>query len=303
MQAVSVRAQAGVILVCGETQMQRRVPFPPLSRAWLAFPLVAAVVLGSGTLAIAQSSVDTIFGATLAEPNQKTAEISTQELQRILTEGTATVFDARPPMEYAISHVPGALNVAQKPGTSISVYISDVAEIERQVPDKNHPLVLYCNGPYCGKSKRLSDVLLAAGYTNVRRYQLGAPTWRALVGTMQIELAGLKYVWESDHTAVFLDARSPEEFQAGTVPGARNLQVDDVERAKEDGRLPMEDHNTRVIVFGGDADQARAVADRVAKNAFHNVAFFGGDMASLETIVDSSAGSRAVTIQCSTIRT
>jgi rhodanese-related sulfurtransferase len=268
--------------------MRFRISRLPLRRALLTIPLLAVVVLTNGTSASAQSSVPTIFGATLAEPNQKTAEVSTAELQRVLMDGTAAVFDARPPMEYATSHVPGARNVGQKPGTPTSLYISDVAEIARQVSDKNTPLVLYCNGPYCGKSKRLSEDLLAAGYTNVRRYQLGAPTWRALVGTMQIELAGLRYVWLADQTAVFFDARSPEEFQTGSLPGARNLQLDDVELAKEDGRLPMDDHNTRVIVFGSDAEQARAVADRVAKNAFHNVAFFGGDIATLETVVGLS---------------
>lgn len=274
--------------VDGEPPMHCRIPRPLLSRALLAVPLVAVVALSDGALASAQSSVATIFGATLAEPNQKTAEISTEELQRVLIDGSATVFDARPPMEFATSHVPGARNVGQKPGTPVSLYISDVAEIERQLPARNTPLVLYCNGPYCGKSKRLSEDLIAAGYTNVRRYQLGAPTWRALVGTMQIELDGLKYVWQADQTAVFLDARTPDEFQSGSLPGARNLQVEDVEQAKEDGRLPMEDHNTRVIVFGGDAEQARALADRVAKNAFHNVTFFGGDIASLETVVGFS---------------
>jgi hypothetical protein len=46
----------------------------------------------------------------------------------------------------------------------------------------------------------------------------------------------------------------------------------------------MEDHNTRVIRFGANAEQARAVADRAAKDVFHNVAFFDGDKASLETV-------------------
>jgi len=77
-------------------------------------------------------------------------------------------------MEFATSHIPGSLNVAQKPGTSKALYISDVAEIIRvQSGDRSKPVVLYCNGPFCGKSKRVSDELLAAGFTNVKRYQLG----------------------------------------------------------------------------------------------------------------------------------
>jgi len=54
-----------------------------------------------------------------------------------------------------------------------------VKEIERAVKgEKSTPIVLYCNGPFCHKSKRLSAELLEAGFTNVRRYQLGMPTWR-----------------------------------------------------------------------------------------------------------------------------
>jgi rhodanese-related sulfurtransferase len=136
--------------------------------------------------------------------------------------------------------------------------------------------VLYCNGPFCGKSKRLSEELIAAGYTNVRRYQLGIPTWRALVGVTEIELAGVLYVLEKDKTAVFLDARGPEEFKTGSIPAARNVTVADVKKAKDDGRLPMDDHNTRIIVFGTDGAQARALTEAIAKEAFHNVSFFGG---------------------------
>jgi rhodanese-related sulfurtransferase len=219
-----------------------------------------------------------VFQATLTEPNQRTPEVSTDELRQILADQSAIVFDSRPHMEYAISHIPGARNVAAKPDVPISVYISDVAEIARLVPDKDAAIVLYCNGPFCGKSKRLSEELLEAGYTNVRRYQLGAPVWRALVGIMEIETDGVRYVRDSDRTAVFVDARSPDEFRAGSLPGARNIPLADVTKAKDDGRLPMGDHNTRIIVFGLDAAQARAVVEELAKNAFHNVAYFPGSL-------------------------
>ena len=86
------------------------------------------------------------------------------------------MLDARPYREYAMGHIPGALNVAAKPGVPIAQYVSDVAEIGRLLNnDKTAALVLYCNGPFCGKSKRLSAELIEAGYANVRRYQLGIP--------------------------------------------------------------------------------------------------------------------------------
>ncbi len=227
------------------------------------------------TAALAASASLNIYQATLRE-KEKTPEVNTEELRQILAQKSATVFDARLPKEYAISHIPGALNVAAKPGVGLSVRVSDVAEIGAIVTDKQAPIVLYCNGPFCGASKRLSEELLEAGYTNIRRYQLGIPTWRALVGVTQIELEGVRYVMDGDKTAWFLDARSPEEFKAGSLPAARNVLVADVSKAKDDGRLPMEDHNTRIIVFGRDSAQARALAEAVAKNAFHNVAYYAG---------------------------
>src|SRR5882762_5477184 len=227
-----------------------------------------------------------VFQATLAESAQGTAEISTDELRRILAEKSAVVLDARPHMEFSISHIPGAVNVAPKPGVPMSSYVSDVSEIGRLMEGKKEtPLVLYCNGPYCGKSKRLAEELRMAGHTNVRRYQLGIPVWRALGGVTEIEPDGLRHVVANDRTAVLVDVREPEAFRAGTLPGARSIprsavlegkDVGEVKRAKDDGRLPMEDHNTRLIVVGGDIAAARYVAEALAREAFHNVSYFRG---------------------------
>ena len=243
----------------------------------ILFHMVFLLALGVLVTCASADSPATIYETTLMESGQKTPEVSTNELRKILAEKSATVFDARPLMEYSMSHIPGAVNVSEKPGVPISQYVSDVAEIGRVVGNnRSAPIVLYCNGPFCGKSKRLSEELIAAGYTHVRRYQLGIPVWRALVGVTEIELAGLLYVLREDKTAVFLDARGPEEFKAGTIPGAKNLPLADVKKAKDDGRLPMEDHNTRIIVLGRDGAQARAVTEAIAREAFHNVSFFGG---------------------------
>jgi rhodanese-related sulfurtransferase len=230
------------------------------------------------------SAAADISSATLAEPGAKTPEVSTQELREILSNRAATVLDSRPRAEYAVSHIPGALNVSAKPGVPISTYVSDVAEIGRLVQNrKDTPLVLYCNGPFCGKSKRLAEELVAAGYTSVRRYQLGIPVWRALGGVTVIEPDALGRVFREDRTAVFIDVRSPEEFSKGSVQGAKNIprplvlqgkDVGELKKAKDDGRLPMTDHNTRIIVFSDSAEDARFVADQIAREAFHNVSYF-----------------------------
>jgi rhodanese-related sulfurtransferase len=237
------------------------------------------------------SAAPDISTATLAESGARTAEVSTQELREILATRSATVLDARPRTEYAVSHIPGALNVAARPGVPISLYVSDVAEIGRLVQGrKETPLVLYCNGPFCGKSKRLAEELVGAGYTSVRRYQLGIPVWRALGGVTVIEPDGVARVHRDDRTAVFVDVRAADSFAKGSLQGARNIprplvlqgkDVGELKKAKDDGRLPMNDHNTRIVVFADAADDARFVADQIAREAFHNVAWFGGTVPEL----------------------
>ncbi len=240
----------------------------------------------------------TIYQAALAEEGAPSPQVSTAELILILSDGSALVLDTRPHAEWAVSHIPGALNVAPKPGMPMSQYTSDVAEIERITGgDRTRPLVLYCNGPFCGKSKRVTADLSAAGFTNARRYQLGIPIWRALGGVTVIEPDGARYVAANDRTAVWIDVREIDAFAAGTVPGARNIprgrvveekDAGEVRAAKDDGRLPMEDHNTRIIVFGNDEDDARYVAEALAREAFHNVAYFEGGYAALASALAES---------------
>lgn len=251
--------------------------------------LLIAVLLGLSFVANyakGESGVD-IYQATLKEPNQKTPEISTKEMQKILKEKSATVFDPRSSMEYAIDHIPGAINIAPK-NTGSENPDSVIAEIGRILKNnKAAPIVVYCNGPICGKSRHLANNLLAEGYTNVRRYQLGIPIWRVLVGFTEIELEGILYVAGKDQTAVLIDARDIQQFKIGTIPGAVNLPLskvrpgkkeDEIKKAKSDGRLPVKDHNTRIIIFGRDGAQARSLAEALAKAAsFHNVSYFAGD--------------------------
>jgi rhodanese-related sulfurtransferase len=127
--------------------------------------------------------------------------------------------------------------------------------------------------------------LFCAGFTNVRRYQRGIPVWRALGGVCEMDAAGLQYVLAQDRTAVLLDVREADEFRKGALPGARNIprtlvlegkDVGEIKRAQDDGRLPMESHNTRVVVLGSDAATARYVAEAIAREAFHNVTCFPG---------------------------
>lgn len=246
-------------------------------RSGMASLAVAAMVTLALTDAV-RAQGGSVHQTTLAEPNQKTPEVSTEELRRILADESAIVLDSRKHAEYVASHIPGARTLALRGDAPPA---ESVAAVERLVGgDKTKALVLYCNGPFCQASRRLSEQLVVAGFTNVRRYQLGIPMWRALGGVTEIELEGILRIFKVDRTAVFFDARAAEEFSAGTLPGARNIppgavQSGGLQRAAAE-LLPTEDFNTRIVVFGRHAAQARALAEAIAQSARHNVAYFPG---------------------------
>ena len=229
--------------------------------------LCTAAALALPAPAGAQPAVrPSVFQTTLEEPGQLTPEITTEELLSILSTNSEPVFDVRFAKEYAIAHIPGTINI----------YELEVDRISALYPDHSQPMILYCNGPSCGKSKRTSEQLVAMGYTQVRRYQLGMPVWRALSQTVQTDMPGFEYIYRGDRTAVFVDARTPAEYAAATVPGAVNVQKGEATAANDDGRLPLTDKGTRVVVFANTAQQARVVAAEIAKKAYWNSSYFGG---------------------------
>ena len=86
-----------------------------------------------------------------------------------------------------------------------------------------------------------------------------------------------------DRSTVVIDVRDPADFEGGSFPQARNIprglvvespESGEVRRARDDGRLPVNDHNTRILVVGRNADEAEFVARALAREAFHNVSYF-----------------------------
>ena len=77
---------------------------------------LSAALAVSFLLAATPSVAQSVFDATLGQAGEKTADVSTNDLRKIIKDRTAVLLDARPPMEFAVSHIPGAANVAPQPG-------------------------------------------------------------------------------------------------------------------------------------------------------------------------------------------
>lgn len=93
--------------------------------------------------------------------------VSRAELMDRMKLGLVTILDVRPTDEFALGHLPGALNV-------------QLSELERRLAklDKSKEIVAYCRGPYCVLSYEAVALLRTRGF-KVRRLEDGLPEWRA----------------------------------------------------------------------------------------------------------------------------
>ncbi len=93
--------------------------------------------------------------------------ISRVELLDRLKAGVVTVLDVRPKDEFALGHLPGAVNVA-------------LSELETRLADfaPDLEIVAYCRGPYCVLSYEAVAMLRARGF-KAHRLEDGLPEWRA----------------------------------------------------------------------------------------------------------------------------
>lgn len=93
--------------------------------------------------------------------------VSRNELLELSRAGVVTVLDVRPEDEFALGHLPGAVNVP------LHALKARLAEL-----DPAQEIVAYCRGPYCVLSYEAVAALRAQGFS-VRRLEDGFPEWRA----------------------------------------------------------------------------------------------------------------------------
>jgi ArsR family transcriptional regulator len=93
--------------------------------------------------------------------------ITRKQLLKLIREGAVTVLDVRPPDEFALGHVPGAVNI---PLRALKERLTEIN------PDRE--IVAYCRGEYCVLSFEAVALLRARGF-KVRRLEEGLPEWRA----------------------------------------------------------------------------------------------------------------------------
>ena len=93
--------------------------------------------------------------------------VSREELLQRYRTGAVTVLDVRPEDEFALGHLPGAVNIPLR-------------ALEKRLSELDHAneIVAYCRGPYCVLSYEAVAALRVRGF-KARRLEDGLPEWRA----------------------------------------------------------------------------------------------------------------------------
>ncbi len=89
------------------------------------------------------------------------------ELAMRLKEGSVTLLDMRPEDEFAMGHIPGAVQVDLSKLDALAATLNTTAEI-----------IAYCRGPYCIYAHQAVARLRQFGH-EARRLDGGLPEWRA----------------------------------------------------------------------------------------------------------------------------
>lgn len=93
--------------------------------------------------------------------------VSRSELLTRMKKGDVQVLDVRPEDEFALAHLPGALNIPL-----------DKLRKKLSALDPGKEVIAYCRGPYCVMSFETVAILRKKGF-KVRRLEDGLPEWQA----------------------------------------------------------------------------------------------------------------------------
>jgi rhodanese-related sulfurtransferase len=92
--------------------------------------------------------------------------VAREELHRRL--GEVVLIEALSPLHYELEHLPTAVNLPGAPTPE------DAAAL---IPDLNSPVVVYCSGLSCTRSRATAIGLQKLGYTDVAVYEGGKADW------------------------------------------------------------------------------------------------------------------------------
>ncbi len=222
--------------------------------------------------------------------------VSTAFIKKLIDDkATYVLIDARPKRVADKGMIPTAINISD---TDFD------RNLDKLPADRAALLIYYCGGLECVLSDKSADKARKLGYTNVVTYPPGYPEWEKVHGVAPaagstatgasaagaslmpgkekgtVTVASFEKVWKENPSSIMVvDVRDAKEFAAGTMKGAVNLPINDLEKKVD--TLPK----NKPVVFicgtgarSGEAyDMVKLLASDVQASFIDAEIKFGGD--------------------------
>lgn len=193
-------------------------------------------------------------------------------LKALKEKADIVLIDARPARRVAKEGtIPGAINISD---TSFD------KETDKLPADKTKEIIYFCQGFACDLSEKSAKKAKALGYTKVRTFPAGYPAYAAATGGGQaaagapssartaaapaieegkekgtIATAAFERILkENPGSILIVDVRDAKDVKAGTLPGAVNIPVGDIE--KRIGELPKDKPTVFICPTGARSGEA-----------------------------------------------
>ena len=174
--------------------------------------------------------------------------VSTAFIRKLIDDkATYTLIDARPKRVADKGMIPTAINISD---TDFD------RNVDKLPADRAALLIYYCGGLECVLSDKSADKARKLGYTNVVTYPPGYPEWEKVHGAAPapggsaaagataagaslmpgkekgtVTVASFEKVWKENPSSIMVvDVRDVKEFAVGTMKGAINLPINDLEK-------------------------------------------------------------------------
>jgi len=173
VETLAARAGLSVANASQHLQHMRRVGIVAARREgkFVFYDLAdeAVLALVAGLRRIAERNIAEVEQVIRSYFNDRDSlePVSRDQLLKQLQAGMVTILDVRPADEFALGHVPAAVNIPLR-------------ELEARLAELNpaQEIVAYCRGPYCVLSYEAVALLRERGF-KIRRLEDGLPEWRA----------------------------------------------------------------------------------------------------------------------------
>jgi len=202
--------------------------------------------------------------------------VSTAFIKKLIDDkATYALVDARPKRVADKGMIPTAINISDTDFDK---------NVDKLPADKAALLIYYCGGLECVLSDKSADKARKLGYTNVVTYPPGYPEWEKVHGAApaaagstaagataaHVTATSFEKVWKENPSSIMVvDVRDAKEFAGGTMKGAVNLPINDLE--KKVNTLPK---NKPVVFICGTGARSGEAYDMVKLLAGDVQAYF-----------------------------